>query len=489
MTFFSSLKPLASGQGRGYNAMHMEIDQSYQETLDYLYSFIDYSLQKTYRYSAEKFDLGRMRDFMASLGNPERDYKVIHVAGTKGKGSVAALCASAIKENGYRVGLYTSPHLEDFTERIQVNGEPISSLELTELVEEIKPFVAAIPELTTFEITTALAFLHFSRQEVEVAVLEVGLGGRLDATNVCEPDVTVITSISYDHTDLLGDTLAEIAGEKAGIIKAKVPVVVSPQPDGARRAIEQIAAEREAPLIRVGEDLRFKSLSRNFREQTLKVWTSEEYHPLSSKGIYAGDGRNAPVDLTIPLLGDHQVENAAVAFAALQVFQANGVPLREGSIQNGFRGVRWPGRFEILQESPPVIIDSAHNRDSAQKLRRTLDQYYPDQPILLVFGASEDKDIQGMLAELTPIVELIIATKSTHPRAIDPQKIVEMAREFECPAISCSTIEEALVRAEQDSGARGLTLISGSIFVAAAARSIWRESHSEKNKSFVGNKL
>jgi dihydrofolate synthase/folylpolyglutamate synthase len=190
----------------------MEIEPQYQDTLDYLYSYIDYSLKKSFRYSPDKFDLGRMRDFMAALGNPEREYKILHVAGTKGKGSVSALCASAIQASGARVGLYTSPHLQDYAERIQVDGVSIPHADLVALVEEIKPLVAASPAITTFEITTALAFLYFARCKVDTAVLEVGLGGRLDATNVCTPAVTVITSISYDHTDLLGETLAEIAG-------------------------------------------------------------------------------------------------------------------------------------------------------------------------------------------------------------------------------------------------------------------------------------
>ena len=213
----------------------MDSDQIYQDTLDYLYSFIDYSLQKTFRYSPEKFDLGRMRDFMAALGNPQNGYKILHVAGTKGKGSVSALCASALKESGARVGMYTSPHLQDYAERIQVDGNPIPHHDLVTLVEEIKPYISASPEITTFEITTALAFLYFARCKVSAAVMEVGLGGRLDATNVCTPEVTVITSISYDHTDLLGETLAEIAGEKGGIIKPNVPVVISPQEEEASR--------------------------------------------------------------------------------------------------------------------------------------------------------------------------------------------------------------------------------------------------------------
>lgn len=478
--------PLAPRQWRGYNAIYMEIDKSYQETLDYLYSFVDYSLQKIFRYSPEKFDLGRMRELMTSLGDPQRSYRIIHVAGTKGKGSVAALCASAIKENGYRVGLYTSPHLEDFTERIQVEGEPITPQELTELVTEIKPFVAAIPELTTFEITTALAFLYFSRRAVEVAVLEVGLGGRLDATNVCEPDVTVITSISYDHTYILGDSLAEIAGEKAGIIKPGVPVVVSPQLDEARQAIERIAGEREAEIIQTGKDYLFEPVTHNLDEQTLRVW---KYKQAGTDGNPAEDGDGEPILLTIPLLGEHQLENAATAYATLQIFQRRGIQLSREGIQTGFRCVCWPGRFEILQIDPPVIIDSAHNRDSAKKLRATLEQYYPGRPILLVFGASEDKDIAGMFAELLPGVQLIIATRSTHPRAIEVDKLIEITQEFDCPAVASTSVEEALEIAEREAAGKELTVITGSIFVAAAARSIWRERRVNKEASIIGNKL
>jgi dihydrofolate synthase/folylpolyglutamate synthase len=483
---FLKLAPLAPGKGCGYNATHMEIDKSYQETLDYLYSFIDYSLKKSFRYSPEKFDLGRMRDLMTSLGDPQKNYRIIHIAGTKGKGSVAALCASAIKSSGRRVGLYTSPHLEDFTERIQVDGELISPRELTKLVEEIKPFVAAIPELTTFEITTALALLYFSRQEVEAAVLEVGLGGRLDATNICDPDVTVITSISYDHTYLLGDTLAEIAGEKAGIIKPGVPLVVSPQQDEALHAIRRIAAERGVEVIQVGVDYLFEPASFNLDQQTLRVW---KHIQLGADGKQTVKGDAEPVDLSIPLLGEHQVENAATAYAALQVFKEIGVGLTREGIQAGFQSVQWPGRFEILQREPPVIIDSAHNRDSAKKLRATLEQYYPHRPVVLVFGASEDKDIAGMFTELLPGVAVIIATRSIHPRAIEVEKLVEIARGFDPPVVPSSSVEQAMQVAEREAGSRAVILITGSIFVAAAARTIWRERQAEKDRPYIGTKL
>lgn len=466
----------------------MEIEPQYQETLDYLYSHIDYSLQKTFRYSPEKFDLTRMRDFMTALGNPEREYKILHVAGTKGKGSVSALCASAIQQSGLRVGLYTSPHLQDYAERIQVDGEPIPHADLISLVNEIKPRIARSPEITTFEITTALAFLYFARKEVDIAVLEVGLGGRLDATNVCSPEVTVITSISYDHTYLLGDTLTEIAGEKAGIIKSSIPVVVSPQNEEALQAIKDIAGQRGAPITQVGEDYRYQLAEKSLAGQRFQIWHKSEQEKYE-RYFFRGNGDWEPVQLTIPLLGSHQLENAATAYTTLMIARENGIEVSNLGIEKGFRSVFWPGRFEILRLEPPLIIDSAHNRDSAQKLQVVLQDYYPGVPVILVFGASEDKDIKGMLAELRPNITRIVATKSTHPRASDPNELVEIAQEMDIPAISSSTIEDALEEAELLAGSKAIILVTGSIFVAAAARSAWQERIGEKGFIHIGNKL
>ena len=254
----------------------MNTNDAYEQTLEYLYRFVDYSLSRTVRYSPEKFNLGRMRRLVAALEHPEQRYAIIHIAGTKGKGSVAAFCSSALQAAGYRVGLYISPHLHDYAERIRINGQPIEHDQLITLVEEIKPHIEAIPLLTTFEITTALALLHFARENVDVTVLEVGLGGRLDATNVVVPDVAVITSLSYDHTYLLGNSLAEIAGEKAGIIKPEKPVVLAPQLDEARTVIQQIAVERQSPLTQVGRDYRYAPLESSLDGQSMIIWPASE---------------------------------------------------------------------------------------------------------------------------------------------------------------------------------------------------------------------
>jgi dihydrofolate synthase/folylpolyglutamate synthase len=448
-------------QSRGYNLFNMKnAEDAYKKALEYLYSFVDFSLQKAVTYSPARFKLERMQALVTSLGNPQQEYPSIHVAGTKGKGSVCILCASALQEAGYKAGLYTSPHMDDYAERIQINGEFIPHGDLAAMAEEIKPHVAAIPELTTFEITTALAFLYFAKQKVDVAVIEVGLGGRLDATNVIIPNVSVITSISYDHTLLLGNTLTQIAEEKAGIIKPLVPLVNSPQPDEARLVIEHVAQERSSPLLQVGRDILYKQISHSLEGQRIQLWSPS-------------GASNSTMRLSIPLLGEHQVVNAATAYAALDIFNQKGLKINQNALKRGFAKAFWPGRFEIVQHLPPVILDCAHNRDSALKLRLTLDEYYPGKPVILIFGASEDKDIQGMFIELMPGVKELIAVKSFHPRAIEPDKLMEMAQGFGHQVFCIEDIPSAIEKALQLVGKDGLVLVTGSIFVVAEARKYW----------------
>lgn len=451
----------------------MDLETRYQQALDYLYSYVDFSLQKNFRLAPELFDLARMRELMARLGDPQQAYPTLHIAGTKGKGSVSALCASALKAAGYKTGLYTSPHLQEYTERIQVDGQEISKRELVDLVDLIKPHVDAIPRLTTFEITTALAFWHFARQGVQTAVIEVGLGGRLDATNIILPKACVITSLSYDHAEILGDTLAKIAGEKAGIIKPGVPVVLSPQKDEARLEVERIAALRGAPLVQIGRDWLFAQVAHSLSGQTILIWHKSDQ---ARAGEYIESGGMIewePVRLGIPLLGFHQVENAASAYAALMELRKVRFRISDHHIRQGFASVNWPGRFEILSRSPLLVVDSAHNRYSALKLRLALDDYFPGLPVVLVFGASADKDIMGMFAELLPRVRQVITTRSIHPRAADPQELVELAHSFGKPAKGCGTVEAALDEALRLANSSAVVLVTGSIFVAAGARLAW----------------
>lgn len=438
----------------------MDTEQSYNKALDYLYGFVDYSLKHTSELVKAEFNLDRMFELMKLLGNPQQHYPILHVAGTKGKGSTSAFMASALKQAGYTTGLYTSPHLQDFCERIQINGEMIIHAELAELVELIKPEVAKIPFITTFELTTALAFLHFARKGVNAAVIEVGLGGRLDATNIVEPLVSIITSLSMDHTAVLGNTLALIAGEKAGIIKEGIPVVSSPQKEEALQVLEKIATQRSAQLTLVGRDWMFAGGSSSTKGQDLEVW---------QKGV-------DPVRFHIRMLGAHQVQNAATAFAGLQVARQVGLRTTDADIQQGFSNTFWPGRFEIARQDPPLIMDSAHNQDSAVKLHETLDEYYPGRKVILIFGASEDKDVASMFKEWKPCLSRIITTHADHPRALDPAKLVEMAREIGIAGEVVSPVEAALHKALSISAKTGeIVLSAGSMFVTAEVRTAWQK--------------
>jgi dihydrofolate synthase/folylpolyglutamate synthase len=444
----------------------METEAAYNKALDYLYSFVDYSLKHTSELVKAEFNLERMFELMAALGNPQDSYPIIHVAGTKGKGSVSAMVASALHAAGYRAGLYISPHLQDFCERIQVNGDPISHGDLAALVEEIKPAVARLPFITTFELTTALGFLYFDQRGVDAAVVEVGLGGRLDATNIVTPLVSVITPLSYDHMAVLGNTLTQIAGEKAGIIKEGVPVVSSPQKDEALAVLEKVAAERNAPLTLVGRDMTFEASEHSLDGQSLAV--SPSLFTRHSSLV-----TSESVILRIPLLGAFQVVNAATAYAALK---ASGLSVPDAAIQKGFAEVKWPARFEVLRREPPVILDSAHNVDSAQKLCQALDDYFPKRPVILIFGASEDKNVLGMFAEWKPYLDRILVTKADHPRALEPEQLLGLAQQAGVPAEAVSPVESALARAlELSAKDRAIVLSAGSIFVTAEVRTAWQK--------------
>jgi len=393
---------------------------------------------------------------MEALGNPQATYPIVHIAGTKGKGSVAALCASALTAAGYRTGLYTSPHLEDYVERIQVDGSPLTHEALAALVDEVKPAVARIPKLTTFEITTAIGFLAFARQNVDAAVIEVGLGGRLDATNVVTPRVSVITSLSMDHTAVLGDTLAKISGEKAGIIKEAVPVVSAPQKEEALEALLRVARERSAPLTLVGRDVTFEAQGASLDGQEFRIQDME---------------------FKIPLLGSYQVLNAAVAYAALK---QSGLNVSDAALQEGFSRVKWPARFEVARREPPVVFDSAHNEDSFARLRETLERHFPSRQVYLILGASEDKNLAGMLRVMKPLIRELIVTRADHPRALDVEKIQSAADALEVPNEAVTPVAAALTRALELSAKDGsIVLSAGSMFVTAEAMTAWKKTSVE----------
>jgi len=444
-------------------------DQHYQETLDWIYSWVDFSMKRHVDDKHRFFKLDRMNKLMDLLNHPERSYPCVHIAGTKGKGSTASLIASSLRAAGYKVGLYTSPHLEDFRERITINEEMISEAEVIELADQLRPLTEIVPETTTFELTTALAFEYFARQKVDIAVLETGLGGRLDATNVVDPLVSVITSISFDHMSVLGNTLTEIAAEKGGIIKQGRPVVIAHQKEEPLLALRRIAEDRNAPLIEVDQEYIYQPLWHSLNQQTFSIISRAK--KVRGKNI----NTRSPLRLSLPLLGQHQVENAATAVAVLDQVRLAGFKITRKNIKKGFSQVYWPARFEILRENPPVVIDSAHNGDSIDRLVATIDEYFPNLPFILVFGASADKSMGDMLNAILPRVELVIGTQSLHPRAASPKELKDILSAYNIKAITAPTIEEAMTKALTLAGNSKGILVTGSLFIAAGAKTIWSE--------------
>lgn len=448
----------------------------YQEALDYIFSFVDYDKHPRYAYSAVTFNLTRMEELLERLGRPQNQFQSVHIAGTKGKGSTSAMVESTLRTAGYRTGLYTSPHLHTFRERIRLNGEPMLKHELLDLLDEIRPAIEATPGVSAFEIMTALGFSYFARKGVEWAVLEVGLGGRLDPTNVIHPSVCAITSLSYDHMELLGHTLSLIAWEKAGIIKAGVPVVSAPQEPEAMGVIQRVCKDTDARLVTIGEAWTWEPSSADLGGQTFTVRRTS-------------DNLTLP-DLRIQLLGRHQLVNATTAVAMLAELNAQGIEITEDTLRRGLAAARWPGRFEVLQRLPAVVVDSAHNADSADKLRKALADYFPRPPrrrLALIFGASADKDIAGMLESfLTPDpesgfvpVDKVIATKSGHPRSADPAQLADQVRRLSptCPISTQDDLDSALNEALAWAGSLDLICVTGSIFVVAQARRTWAQRY------------
>ena len=364
------------------------------------------------------FHLERISRLLERLGNPHLAVPTVHVAGTKGKGSTAAMIASILSAAGLRVGLYTSPSLHTVTERVRVGMKPIAQEDFASLVERMWPQVEWVGEhggfgpLMYFEFLTALAFQHFSETNADFQVIEVGLGGRLDATNVVQPAVSVITSISLDHTSVLGDTIPLIAAEKAGIVKDGVPVVVAPQNSEALDTIRRIAMERSSPIVDVGHELSWQSHGADLDGQTFSV-----------------QGLQDTYEVSLPLIGDYQQENASTAIAAAESLINAGYPLTRSDVLDGLRNVRWPGRFQVLRrDRPPVVADGAHNPYSMRRFVEALARYVEFEHLFVVFGAVRGHSALEMLEELAALDPTVIAVQSRHPKAATVEEIAEAAQ-------------------------------------------------------------
>lgn len=440
---------------------------TYQQVIRAIFEHVDYSRTRQVPYNASTYNLDRMRALNARLGFPHRAYPSLHIAGSKGKGSTAAMTTAILQAAGYRTGLYTSPHLHSFRERIRIDGRLIPHERLVELWEILRPHVDAFDHTTTFEIITTLAFMHFADPPVDWAVLEVGLGGRLDATNIIEPRACAITTLTHEHTDLLGHTLSLIAFEKAGIIKPGVPVVVGPQVQEAMQVIEDVAEETGARLWRVGNPEEETDIPHPRYDWT---WRIREATMSGSRIDIVGPDWSLS-DLYIPLAGYHQAANATVAVALLASLQPDEIHISPDAIREGMANTYWPGRLEILSRLPFIVADSAHTRQSAERIRQSL-ALYPHRRLILLFGASADKDIRGMLEVLGVEAHEIIVTRSFHPRAADPHTLADLARDV-VPGVPVHITEDALPAlelAETLTRAGDMVLVTGSIFVVAAVR-------------------
>jgi dihydrofolate synthase/folylpolyglutamate synthase len=421
---------------------------NYVEALTYFYSYVHYNPADVSTWS-----LDRMRGLLARLGDPQKTFPSLLIAGTKGKGTTAAIAERILHAAGYNVGLYTSPHLHSFRERIRLSGELIPETQVVTLAQRLKPYFESTPGLTAFELITALAFVTFAEAGIDVAVIEVGLGGRLDSTNAVDPTVAVITSISYDHTQILGETLSLIAREKAGIIRPGALVISAPQVDEALRMIEEVCQSHKARLVVIDRDWQWEVGQGNLDGQEFSV-CGHTYR--------------------LPLLGEHQVVNAITAMAAVEgLVDRTGLAVSPEAYRAGIAGVAWPGRMEILNREPYLVVDSAMNGDSAEKLVQALAQYFPDHKPVIIFGASNDHPMHDMLEVLSPVADHMIMVASRHPRAESTGTLADIARTkghkvSQMPDVPAA-LEQALIEADHD----GLVCVTGSLFLVADVREAW----------------
>ena len=432
----------------------------YIEAIKFIEQRTDLSRIPNLTYSTEKFDLTRIERLLRILGDPHRSLKIIHIAGTKGKGSTAAMLATILQSAGYRTGLYISPYLRDLREQIQINRNPISQVELIELVGKYHQNISSIKDLTTFELMTVLAFEYFKQKNTDLVVVEAGLGGKTDATNVVDPLISVITSISYDHMALLGETIVDIASHKAGIIKPGKPVVLGSQVfNEASQIIALEASKNNSKMVSVDEEISCISTSHSLIGQRFIAKFLHKDSLLDREYF-------------LPLLGMHQIKNAATVLCILNELILLGFPVTSQDAAAGLATVHWPCRFEVVSRDPLIILDSAHNADSAQKLKQTISDYLKDQKITLIFGCSIDKDILQMFKELMPICEKVIFTKSEHPRAAEPMKLVELGKGWPNSFDISENIDDAVNKANSMADKRTAIVVAGSVFLAAAAREV-----------------
>ena len=443
-------------------AKSRKVFKSYKEALKYLYERTDYEKEKRLRYNITTFNLSRMEKLLSLVGNPHKKIPTVHIAGTKGKGSTATMLAKMLEANDYTVGLYTSPHLVHLHERIRVNDKMIRESEMFGLLNRIYPAVEKIAktdQVSFFEIMTALAFMHFVDVDVDIAVIETGMGGRLDSTNVIRPEVVGITSLSIDHQPQLGETIGSIAKEKAGIFKRGVPVVTVEQDPEAMRILKSEASAIKAPLSVTGSDIDF---SQRFE-------TSREHGPHTRICLTTQTSKFE--HLRVPLYGKHQAINCGLALAMLDKLKSSGYEINDEKATEGLYDVSLTGRMEMICDDPRIMIDAAHNAASIRALIHAIGKNIPYDSMVVIFGCNSDKDVKGMLHQLQYGADKVIFTRSKSAKAMSPEDLAEMYTEM-CGKMcqSATTLGEALRLAGSAVDREDLICITGSFYLIGQAK-------------------
>src|SRR3954469_1729577 len=432
----------------------------YTKALRFLETLTDYERLRIVRYNSQNFDLDRMRHLLKKLGNPQEHYKAVHIAGTKGKGSTCAMVANMLQANGHKVGLYTSPHLVDIRERIQVNGEMIPHADFSRLIRLVEPIVMrAKPMPTFFDVMTAVAFKYFAEQKIDVAIAETGLGGRLDSTNVLKPEVTAITSISKDHMAQLGHTLPKIAEEKAGIFKPGVPALSVTQEPEVEAVLKRVSEKVGAPF-----DITGKSIEFSYRFEATRMLGPHNRICLTTP--------NSKFEhLAVPMMGEHQAINCGLALSIIDKLKTRGFTINDGKAMEGLAKTSMPGRMEMVSTMPRVLVDGAHNAASLDALMKAVGQHIPYDSMVVIFGCCQDKDVPGMLERITSGADKVIFTKVDSVRTANPDELAARYVElYGKMAQVAQTLEEALAIANRAVTREDLICITGSFYLVGEAK-------------------
>jgi len=423
-------------------------DVSYKESVSWLFGLQKYGI---------KFGLSKTTNLLKAFGNPHHNQHYIHIAGTNGKGSVGAILESILMQAGLKVGLYTSPHLVSFTERFRINRELITKDQAASLIREIYEVTSQKEPPTFFELTTAMTLIYFFRKDVDISIIEAGMGGRLDATNVIYPMVSIITNIGLDHQHFLGDTIIDIAKEKGGIIKKEIDLVTAVDQPPVVKLFESLCRKRDAPFWRVGKHARYRRLSSGLL------------------GYYGLQDRFR--NLELGLKGRFQHRNAALALLALEILKRKGMTISDEAIQLGLTDPLWPGRLEEVASDPTIILDGAHNPSAMRSLAQAIDNEFHFEKLILVLGIMEDKDISNIFTKILPLAHKVIYTRPTYYRAANPQYLMDVAKKFGKDGEVRLPLSKAIERARDLADKKTLILITGSLFTVGEAKSYFDPIH------------